>query len=276
MPFASNDGVRLHWNEKGQGSPVVLVMGHRYSSAMWYPIVDALAATHRVIWYDNRGTGQSDTTRRVSIGDFVADTLAVMDAAGVAKAHIFGVSMGGGIVLDLALRHPERATSIILGCTCMKTPDKPSAPAWVRALYYLPPWLLKALMARMRPKIANDGYGSVADREAVERDMAMTATDPFTVPGVVAQARAIAAYSVTREEVATIRIPALVMHGDEDGTVPYAWGVELSETLPESEFVTLEGAGHNYLVASPEKTRSTLLDFLDRRDARPSMSVIPG
>lgn len=261
MPFASNDGVRLHWDEKGQGSPVVLVMGHRYSAALWYPIVDTLAAEHRVIWYDNRGTGRSDTSRRVSIADFVRDTLTVMDAAGVNKAHIFGVSMGGGIVLELALRHPDRACSVILGCTCMLTPDKPRTPAWVRALYFLPPWILKALK---KTDVANSGYGSAADPADVAHDLAILANDPFTVPGVAAQAAAIAAYSITREAVATVALPALVLHGDEDGTVPYAWGVELAETLPDSEMVTLAGAGHNFLVASPAKSREAIMNFLGR------------
>src|ERR1700709_2051123 len=106
MPFADSGGVRIHWQEQGSGTPIVLVMGHRYSAAMWYPILPALAAKHRVIWFDNRGTGESDTTRKASLGDLVNDTVAVMDAAGVARAHLFGVSMGGGIVLEFAIRNP--------------------------------------------------------------------------------------------------------------------------------------------------------------------------
>jgi 3-oxoadipate enol-lactonase len=111
MPFAENKGVRLHWQEQGQGTPVLLVMGHRYSSAMWYPILADLAAEHRVIWFDNRGTGESDTTRRVTVQELADDAVAVMNAAGVQRAHIFGVSMGGGVILELALQHPERVIS---------------------------------------------------------------------------------------------------------------------------------------------------------------------
>ena len=265
MPFATNNGVRLHWQERGQGTPVVLVMGHRYSSALWYPVLDALAAEHRVVWFDNRGTGESGMTRKASIGDLVDDTLAVMDAAGVSRAHVFGVSMGGGIVLDLALRHPERTASVILGCTCILTPDKPRTPAWVRALYFLPPWLLKRLFASKRP---DKGYGSAASLEAIATDEAVLAKDRFSAPGVVAQAQAIANYSLTLEAASTVRVPALVMHGDEDGTVPYPWGVELAATLPNSEFVPLKGAGHNFLAAAPAQSRAAILDFLRRMDAR--------
>jgi len=263
MPFAENKGVRLHWQERGQGTPVVLVMGHRYSSAMWYPVLDALAAEHRVIWYDNRGTGQSGMSRKVSIADFVDDTLAVMDAAGVDKTHIFGVSMGGGIVLDLGLRFPERVLSVILGCTLILTPDKPRTPGWLRAMYFLPPFVLKALM---KSKVPNQGYGSAAAPAAIARDQQMIANDPFSVPGVYAQATAIAEYSLTLETASTLGVPALVMHGDEDGTVPYAGGVELAQTVG-AELITLEGAGHNYLVASPTKSLAAIKAFLDRIDA---------
>ena len=274
MPFAINNGVRLSWQERGTGTPVVLVMGHRYSSALWYPILDALVARHRVIWFDNRGVGDSGMTRKTEIRDYVDDTLAVMDAAGVPRAHVFGVSMGGGIVLDLAVNHPGRVVSMILGCTCIKSPDKPSAPGWMRALYFLPPFVLKALVKALnRNPIANNGYGSATAPEAVARDMDVLAKDPFSVPGVYAQATAIANYSLPLETAAKVTIPALVMHGDEDGTVPYAWGVELAETLPNAELVTLEGAGHNYMVASPVKSEAAILDFLRRMDARAEASA---
>ncbi|BCW90830.1 Putative non-heme bromoperoxidase BpoC [Alphaproteobacteria bacterium SO-S41] len=265
MAFVSSGKTRIFWNERGAGTPVVLVMGHRYSSAMWYPVLDYLAARHRVIWYDNRGTGQSGRSANVSITDFVNDTLAVMDAAGIAKAHVFGVSMGGGIVLEMSRTHAERMNSMILGCTCALTPDKPRTKAWMRALYFLPPFILKALM---KPKVANKGYGSMAPLDGVKRDLAVLAKDPFSVRGVHAQAVAISKYSIERDAVKNIQVPALVMHGDEDAAVPYAWGVELAELLPHSEFVHLRGAGHNYLVAAPDQSQKAITEFLDRMDTQ--------
>ena len=83
MPFADNHGVRLHWEETGEGTPVLLVMGHRFSSRMWYPVIPVLAEKHRVIWFDNRGTGESDAPHTASVGALANDALAVLDAAGV-------------------------------------------------------------------------------------------------------------------------------------------------------------------------------------------------
>jgi len=74
MPFADNGGVRIHWQEQGSGTPIVLVMGHRYSAAMWYPILPALAAKHRVIWFDNRGTGESAPLKCTALQRFAGPT----------------------------------------------------------------------------------------------------------------------------------------------------------------------------------------------------------
>lgn len=264
MPFALNKSVRIHWQERGAGSPILLVMGHRYSSALWYPVLDALAEKHRVIWFDNRGTGQTDTVKRFEVSDMADDGIAVLDAAGVQKAHVFGVSMGGGIVLDLAVRHPERVTSLIVGCSVCFTSEKPRMPAFMRALYYLPPAVLRALTPKRR---GADSYGSAAPADAVAHDLEVLAKDPFTVPGVVAQAAAIARHVQTREAVAAISVPSLVIHGDEDTAVPFAYGEELADILPASRFVHLKGVGHNFLVAAKDETLKELIAFLGRVDA---------
>ena len=265
MPFADNKGVRLHWDEKGQGTPVLLVMGHRYSSALWYPMIPALAAEHGVICFYTRGRGESDSTRTATIEDLTNDAFAVMDAAGVERAHLFGVSMGGGVILEMAIRRPERAISLLPGCTGMLTADKPRMPGFVRLLYYLPPGVLKLLMSRGG---GEHGYGSAASPEAIAIDQAMVAKDKFSVPGVVAQAAAVAAYSTTREAVAKLTMPALVLHGDEDGLVPIGWGEELAQTLPNSRFVKFEGAGHNFFIAGGDKAKKVVVDFIAEVDAR--------
>jgi 3-oxoadipate enol-lactonase len=263
MPLADHNGVSLHWQEQGEGAPVLLVMGHRYSSAMWYPMIPALAARHRVIWFDNRGTGQSGATRKTSVQEMAADALCVMDAAGVARAHVFGVSMGGVLALELAMQAPQRVISLVLGCTGILTSDKPRLPAFMRALYYLPPWVLKLMTPNRR---GAHGYGSAAPPGAIAADMAVLAKDRFVVHGVVAQAAAIADYSTTRDEVGALTMPALVIHGDEDATVRFEWGVELAQTLPNSTFFEVKGAGHNFLVAGGDRARQAVVDFLEAVD----------
>jgi 3-oxoadipate enol-lactonase len=263
MPFADNHGVRLHWEATGEGTPVLLIMGHRYTARMWYPILADLAAKHRVITFDNRGVGQSDTTSKASIADFVADTLAVMDAAGAPQAHVFGVSMGGGIAIEFGLRHSDRVKSLILGCTCILTADKPRAPAFLRVLYRRAPWFLNWLMRR---RAADHGYGSAAPADRVALDQKILVEEKATVAGVAAQANAVARYVNTRKAVAGLTTPALVLHGDEDALVPFAWGAELAQTLPNSRFVRFAGAGHNFFVAGGQRANEAVLSFLDDVD----------
>jgi 3-oxoadipate enol-lactonase len=125
VAFTQNKDVRLHWEEQGSGPPVLLIMGHAFPSDMWYPVIPALAAEHRVIWFDNRGTGRSDAPRQATMADLAGDARAVLDAADVSQAHVYGVSMGGGVALQLAYESPERVVSLILGPSLSTSPETP-------------------------------------------------------------------------------------------------------------------------------------------------------
>ena len=266
MPFTANKGVRLHWDERGTGTPLLLVMGATYSSAMWYPVLPALTERHRVIWFDNRGIGESAGTRNATMRDLADDALAVLDSAGVESAHVFGVSLGGVIVQELALQHPQRVRSLVLGCTGVLTPDKPRAPKLVELAFRLPRRLLLA-MAK------DSAYGPACPPEAAARDRAALRAERATSMGMVAQQRALRGYSVGLDEVATLTMPALVQHGTADKLVRPDWGRELADTLPSAQLITYEGAGHNYLVAAGDRACQDVLQFLERVDASRSVET---
>lgn len=259
MRYLDRDGVRLAWDEKGEGPPILLIMGHRYSSAMWYPVLEGLGDRHRLIYFDNRGTGQSGHRARTSIAELADDALAVLDAAGLGSAHVYGVSMGGGIALELAVRRPDRVRSLILGCTMAKTPEIPPKPRWLlHVVYRLPTFLLKALA----PKTHKGGYGDNAPDDAIARDRDVLERDPFSRRGVLAQALAISDYSVTREQVAAVSVPALVLHGDQDLTVPFEAGEALAQMLPNARFIALKGVGHNYFIGAGQFANETVEQFI--------------
>lgn len=255
MPFATNDGVRIHWDERGSGTPVLLVMGATYSSRMWYPAIDALAEHHRVIWFDNRGTGESAPSKSGTIEDMAADGVAVLEAAGVDRAHIYGVSLGGVIVIQLALQNPERVRSLVVGCSGILNDDKPRAPQFTNLLARLPRRLLRSIGSR-------SGYGSAATPEAIARDVEVLQADKATTVGLIQQQNALRAYSVSSEAVAGITVPALVLHGNEDKAVKPEWGAELADTLPHAKLVTYEGAGHNYFLSHRDQANADVLSFL--------------
>src|ERR1700745_204071 len=123
MAFVDNQGARIYWDEQGQGEPVLLIMGRGFPSAMWYRIRPALSARYRTIAFDNRGIGQSDVPPGpYPIALMASDAAAVLDAAGIVGAHLFGVSMVGMIAQEFVLQYPKRVLSLILGCTAAGGP----------------------------------------------------------------------------------------------------------------------------------------------------------
>src|SRR5579872_3340278 len=125
MAFVVNQGISIYWDEQGAGEPVLLIMGLTYPSDMWHRSRPVLAARFRTIALDNRGIGRSDVPPGpYPIAVMASDAAAVLDAAGLESAHVFGVSMGGMIAQEFALQYPKRVRSLILGCT---TPGGPEA-----------------------------------------------------------------------------------------------------------------------------------------------------
>src|SRR6202046_4175973 len=130
MSFVENQGAKIYWDEQGSGEPLLLIMGLSYPSYMWHRTRPLLVKNYRTIAFDNRGVGQSDVPPGVySIALMASDAAAVLDAAGVESAHVFGVSMGGMIAQEFALQYPKRVRSLVLGCTAAGGPTAVRADA---------------------------------------------------------------------------------------------------------------------------------------------------
>lgn len=271
MPHVNNGAARIFWDSQGAGTPILLVMGASWSSRMWYPAVDALAEQHRVIWFDNRGVGDSSTVRTGSIEEMAADASAVLDAAGCASAHVYGVSLGGVVALQLGLQAPERVNSLILGCTGILSADKPRAPRVLSLVTRLPAGVRRRLLAAA----GKGGYGSAASPADIEVDRTWLAEEECTTIALRQQQRALRAYSADPKQVAALQLPAMVLHGTEDDVVPYSYGKELAETLPHARFVSLDEAGHNYFVAQRDQANNAVLAFLAEVDRPGSGEAMP-
>ena len=259
MSFTETSGVRLCWDEAGQGQPLLLIMGATFSRQMWQRAIPALSERYRVIRYDNRGIGESQSVAGpFTIADMARDAEAVMDAAGASTAHVYGVSMGGLVAQELALTRPQRVRSLALGCTWAASPDK-RRPAWTTDLRYLIP---QRLLLRMSVPML---YGPNKSKALVREDLAILRRERMDRACLRAQAHAVFGYE-SRSRLAGITAPALVLHGERDRIVPVAWGRELAQTLPDARLVMLPGAGHNYLTDSTRQSNDALLTFLSEVD----------
>src|ERR687887_2097178 len=108
----------LHWQATGDGEPVLLIMGLGLSGGAWWRTVPVLARRLQVITFDHRGVGRSRAFSPVYTTEAMADdAVAVLDAAGIDRAHVYGISLGGMVAQQLALRRPERVRALVLGAT---------------------------------------------------------------------------------------------------------------------------------------------------------------
>src|SRR5258708_22134489 len=119
MPFAhAPDGARIYYETHGRGAPLLLVAGRAVDHNIWNLIRGDFARHYRVIVYDNRGTGQSDKPEAppYSTISFAQDAVAVLDSAGVPRAHVYGVSMGARIGQWIGINHANRLGALVLAC----------------------------------------------------------------------------------------------------------------------------------------------------------------
>jgi 3-oxoadipate enol-lactonase len=258
MPFTENQGAKLYWDEQGSGEPLLLIMGLSYASNMWHRSRPGLAKHYRTIALDNRGVGQSDTPQGVyPIALMAADAAAALDAADVASAHVFGVSMGGMIAQEFAINYPQRVRSLILGCTASGGPTAVQAD----------PEALQALMRQgMTPEEATEAiipfiYDAATPRARIDEDMAIRMKWYPTQQGYMGQLQGITSWEAY-SRLPQITAPTLVVHGETDRLVPAANGKLIAGRIPGAKLVLVPNASHIFETDQPGVAERAILEFL--------------
>ena len=124
MAVIERGSARIWWEARGTGSPLLIIQGIGYPSDASWRLLPGLLTRHTVIAMDNRGVGRSSVPdEQWGIEDMAADAEAVLRAADLGPAHILGLSMGGLVAQELALRSPELVATLMLGCTSPGGPD---------------------------------------------------------------------------------------------------------------------------------------------------------
>jgi 3-oxoadipate enol-lactonase len=264
MSFIENEDAKIYWDEQGSGEPLLLIMGLSYPSYMWHRSRPVLAKLFRTMALDNRGVGQSDAPPGVySIALMAEDAAAVLDAAGVRSAHVFGVSMGGMIAQEFALQYPNRVRSLILGCTAAGGPHAVQAE----------PQALEALLRRdVTPEQSREAmipflYDAATPRERIAEDMAIRMKWYPTAQGYMGQIQGIfgwEAYSRIRQ----ITAPTLVIHGESDRLVPPANARLIAEKIPGAKLRLIAHAGHIFETDQPGAAHKAILEFLADQQPR--------
>ena len=253
MPRARNGAVELEYQTFGDGRPetVLLVNGLGSQMTRWpEAFCDLLVARgYRAIRMDNRDTGLSSWPKDAyTLADMARDALAVLDAAGIRRAHIAGVSMGGMIVQRLAIDHPGRVLSMT---SIMSAPsgDVVATPEAMAVISKPPPSpeadyeTFVAHGMKNARTIGSPGY-PWTDAELRQRVIAEHAR-AFNPAGVGRQRAAIGADGDRTAELRRLQIPTVVLHGAEDPLVQPVGGEATAAAIPGAELRIIPGMGHD-------------------------------
>ena len=253
------------WQAHGHGPPLVLINGFAASGRAWPRTwLRSLERQFRVVTFDNRGSGfarYADTP--FSIADLADDAAKVMDAAETPVAAVFGISMGGMIAQELALRYPERVTQLILAAS------RPPNPA------FHPPSLQSTLMM-VRPPLPGEPLSRYFEKlwshsaapgfaethpDVIAELVAQSMERPTGRAMLIAQARAMSAWGHS-DRLAQIDTPTLVVHGVLDPLSPVANGRAVAQLIPGARLVELPGVGHLIPQEAPEEALELIDEHL--------------
>jgi pimeloyl-ACP methyl ester carboxylesterase len=262
MPDATSNGTRIHWDEMGAGEPLLLIMGLGYSREMWHRSRPILSERYRTIAFDNRGVGKSDVpVGAYTMAQMAADAVVVLDAAGVDRADVFGVSMGGMIAQELAIANPGRVRSLVLGCTaCGGRTAAPAAENVRQIVTNRASMTPEEAFRSMAPYI----YDAGTPQERIDEDFAMRMRSFPKPEGYLGQLQAILAWTAA-DRLQQIDCPTLIVHGNSDQLVPPENAYILQKLIRGSMVAMLQHASHLFTTDQPEAAHREILGFLDNR-----------
>jgi 3-oxoadipate enol-lactonase len=255
MAYAHSGRTRLYYERTGDGPAVLLVMGLGMNATGWWRTVPVLTEYASVIALDNRGVGRSDRPDGpYSIPQMADDCVSVLDAAGEERAHVYGLSLGGMIAQELALRHPERVDRLVLGATTAGgehgvVADEATLGFFVRRAQ------MSAEEAVWASVPYNYGPRTREERaQLIGEDIRERLRYPIESEPYRAQLEAALGHD-TGDRLGRIGSPTLVVHGEEDRMIPVANGRALAERIPGARLDVWPGAGHLYFTDEPRADR---------------------
>ena len=262
MPFANSDGVKIYYELRGRGEPLVLLPGQASDHETWDDVASDYEDHHQLVLIDYRGTGKSDmpTSPPYSTRLFARDVIAVMDDAGLPRAHAFGISFGGRTAQWLGIDHSPRIGGLVLGCTTPGNAHGVKRPDDVVHFFANPPADPEvAFRQRMALFVTDAFYDSHPEWVKTFRERRARAK----IPNEIGDLHEVASEGHDSwDHLPEITAATLVMHGTEDRLNASGNGPLLASVIPHAKLHMVEGARHLFYVEKREETRDTILDFL--------------
>lgn len=265
MPTMEINGATLYYEEHGAGpETVVFAHGLLFDRRIFDHQVAALENRYRVIAFDFRGHGESEVTRDgYDMDNLAEDAAGLIEALDAAPCHFAGLSMGGFVALRLASRRPELVRSLVLLDTSADPEPRENLPRyrllqWVARLFGL-----RSVVGRVMPILL--GASTLEDPE--RRELRRLWSDRVAAQDRVGVTRAVSGVlerDGVYDELPGIRIPVLILVGEEDAATVPAKSERMREALPDAELVTIPRCGHMSSIERPEAVTRAIEAFLAR------------
>ncbi len=260
MPRVQAGEIMMHYEVYGNGPPLVLLMGLGCPGSLWWLQVAAFAEHYCVIVPDNRGVGQTDKpVGEYSTAMMADDTAHLLTTLGIPRAHILGMSMGGAIAQQVALRHPAMVDHLILACTFCQTSPYGEETFAV--------WRLVATSAGMETLSRLLLWQSVTPRfysahpDRVTKLGELFTAHPQPLDAYLCQNDACAHHHTT-DHLPRIQAPTLVLAPERDILTPVGSVKLIHQQILGSCFAILPRSGHGFMWEIPEQFNAAVLEFL--------------
>lgn len=270
MSMARVGDASIEYYLEGNGPPLLMISGFTAQASGWSePFVRLLQPHFTTIRYSHRGTGTSDRlSGDITLRDLADDATGLLDALGIEKAHVLGVSMGGMIAQELVLNHPARVQGLVLGCTTcdgashsQREGGAVPAPPEVIALLTPQPGLSREEQLRQTwPAISTPEFIE-SHNDVLEERLQTSLINPTPIETSMRQMAAVQAFD-SFDRLPEIEAPTLVIHGDRDVLVPVANAHVLKDRIRGGELSIVGGAGHLFTFEFPEESAAAVVEFL--------------
>jgi pimeloyl-ACP methyl ester carboxylesterase len=274
VSIAHVDSINLYHEEHGSGDPLLLIMGLAADSVAWLFQLPEFSQHYRAIVFDNRGVGRSDKPPGpYTIPQMADDSAGLLEALGVTRAHVVGVSMGGMIAQELALRHPQRVRGLVLACTYAQ-PDADILQTRTQSVTQLggtlsPSGEIQIDLSRLDPlSFFQMLLPTVFNQQFIETELpklmelfAGSLQYGFDMEAILSQVSAVMQHDTTAR-LHKITSPTLVITGDNDRLIPPKCSDLIAAKIPGARLVKVPGGSHGFNFETPEVFNREVLGFL--------------
>ncbi len=261
MPKVQVNGINLYYEVQGEGEPLLLIYGLAGRGNGWKFQVDGLSPRFRTITFDNRGVGETDQPDQpYSIAQMADDAAALLDALKIESAFVFGISMGGMIAQEFALRHLGKVRKLALGCTHCGIKHCLPSPEWVTEIF-------KSLPGKSRERVVRDcipiNYSPFTQEhrpELIESLIPLFVDNRQSLQAYLRQLNAVYGFDAY-DRLPEISAPTLVLTGTDDVLIPPGNSKIIADRIPNSRLIEFADAGHLFFIEKAEQVNETLSEF---------------